>query len=90
MGRRHQSLDDKEIRLRPILRIFGLDGVMITPHDCRSAGRRRVCWARIERLFHNVGCLAGPRLLLQTVIRRVLCSTAAAMWKPPTKIMAQI
>lgn len=41
MGRRHQLLDGKEIRLRPIPRIFGLEGVMITPHDCRTPG---VCW----------------------------------------------
>lgn len=47
MGSRHQLLDGKEIRLRPIPLVFGLEGVMITPHDCRTPG---VCWLATMRV----------------------------------------
>lgn len=87
MGRKHQLLDGKEIRPRPIPRLFGLEDVTITPHDCRTPG---VCWlatmpvGRAYSVCFSVGCLALDDYC------RLWSEELSAQWEPPTKDTAEI
>lgn len=87
MGRRHQLLDGKEISPRPISRLFGLEDVTITPHDCRIPG---VCWlatlpvGRVYSVCFIVGCLALDDYC------RPWSEELSVQWQPPTKDTAEI